>query len=183
MNLLKHQNIPEGNWWDTWFLRGARACGKTYAAINFADKKMRAGLPVIWIGNSGMHNLVIDGLAGRKSDVLYHAGSKTIKHKDGGSVYLFSDRLSPDRLRGPQFGAAVWDDIECAPATAEDIYQYLRFTLRIGEKPQTMITSSNGVPSWLIHYLSTSNVAYTHGTVKDNIPNLAPSFVAAHLSI
>jgi phage terminase large subunit-like protein len=183
MNLLKHQIVPDGNWWDIWYLRGDRACGKTVAGIEYAKKEMSKGYPVIWIGAAGLREYILDDVLKDKS-LTYSRMSNIIKSPTGGSIYFFSDSTKPERLRGPQFATAIWDDVECTQEKyAREMLQPLQWSLRIGEKPRMMFTSSEDVPEWLIPHLMRNNVAYTRGSVKDNIPNLAPSFVAAHLSI
>ena len=186
MNLLKHQIIPEGDWWDIWDLNGDRASGKTVGAVNFANTYLTKGLPVLWLtSNLRMTDYLIEKF-GDVGDVTYSAPNRTLKHKSGGSI-LFVNSTSPSTLhmlRGQNFAAIIWDDVDVTTTDkllASDILQMANFGLRIGDNPRTLFTGSDTIPEWLVSHMVEKNVAYTHAKVQENLKNLAPSFVASFI--
>jgi len=97
-----------------------------------------------------------------------------IKLNNGSLIKLFSAE-DPDRLRGPQFHGA-WCD-ELAAWRYPETYEQLQFTLRLGQHPQTIITTTPQ-PKKLIRELiskTDGSVVIVRGSTFDNAKNLAPS--------
>jgi len=97
-----------------------------------------------------------------------------IKLTNGSLIKLFSAE-DPDRLRGPQFHGA-WCD-ELAAWRYPETYEQLQFTLRLGQHPQTVITTTPQ-PKKLIKEIiarSDGSVVVVRGSTFDNAANLAPS--------
>lgn len=91
---------------------------------------------------------------------------------NGSRIKLFSGDV-PDRLRGQQFHGA-WID-ELAAFTYPDAYDQLQFGLRLGDHPQTIITTTPK-PKPLIKNLlqrSDGTVMVTRGATFENAANLA----------
>lgn len=93
---------------------------------------------------------------------------------NGSRIKLFSAD-EPERLRGPQFHYA-WCD-ELAAWKYEEAFDQLQFGLRLGDKPQTVITTTPK-PKRLIRSLTKRDdgtVYVTHGSTFENKDNLAAS--------
>jgi predicted phage terminase large subunit-like protein len=97
-------------------------------------------------------------------------------------VSLFSSE-EPERLRGPQHGAA-WVDELCAWNNLQDTWDMLQFGLRLGQRPRIAVTTTPK-PSKLLKELISregEDVAITRGSTYDNRANLAPSFFSQIVS-
>jgi len=92
---------------------------------------------------------------------------------NGAVGYTFSAD-EPDRLRGPQHDAA-WCD-ELAAWRKPETWDMLQFGLRLGDNPQTLITTTPR-PTKLIKTLIADSCVVTRGSTFDNAANLAPGFL------
>lgn len=104
----------------------------------------------------------------------YNRSTGDIKLTNGSRIKLFS-AAEPDRLRGPQHHGA-WCD-ELAAWQYPEAYDQLQFGLRLGNHPQTIITTTPR-PTQLIRQLvskSDGSVKVIRGSTFDNAANLAPS--------
>ena len=91
---------------------------------------------------------------------------------------MFSSE-EPDRLRGPQHGAA-WCDELCSWRNVRDTWDNLQFGLRLGKQPRQVITTTPK-PIKLLKELvkrDGQDVIVTRGQTSDNAANLAPSFLS-----
>jgi len=95
--------------------------------------------------------------------------------ENGAKVEFFSAE-DPERLRGPQFHAA-WADEVAAWRNQQDVWDMLQFTLRLGRKPQVMVTTTPKPTKLMRHLLSNERSHVTHGSTFDNAANLATPFL------
>jgi phage terminase large subunit-like protein len=94
-----------------------------------------------------------------------------------GSLIKLISAEEPDRLRGPQFHGA-WCD-ELAAWNYPETWEQLQFTLRLGDHPQTIVTTTPR-PTKIIKELVANKDGLTQivrGSTFDNAKNLAPSFL------
>ena len=89
----------------------------------------------------------------------------------------------PDRLRGPQHGAA-WCDELAAWRNLDATWSMLQFGMRLGSNPQTLITTTPKPVKLLKEFISRDgqDVRVTRGSTFDNRDNLAPSFFRKSLA-
>lgn len=118
-------------------------------------------------GESGLVNIL------RRYGVLkhYNRSMGEMKLTNGSLIKMFSAD-EPDRLRGPQFHGA-WCD-ELAAWRYPETYEQLQFTLRLGDNPQTIITTTPQ-PKKLIKELVANErgtVRVVRGSTFDNAANL-----------
>ena len=105
----------------------------------------------------------------------YNSSASEIRLYNGSIIMGFS-ATEPDRLRGPQFHRA-WCD-ELAAWRYPDAFDQLMFALRLGEKPQCIITTTPK-PTPLIRMLMARNdTIITTGSTFENEANLAASTLA-----
>lgn len=105
----------------------------------------------------------------------YNSSASEIRLYNGSIIMGFS-ATEPDRLRGPQFHRA-WCD-ELAAWRYPDAFDQLMFALRLGEKPQCIITTTPK-PTPLIRMLMARNdTIITRGSTFENEANLAASTLA-----
>ena len=87
---------------------------------------------------------------------------------------MFSSE-EPERLRGPQFGAA-WCDELAAWRHVDATWSMLQFGLRLGKKPRQVVTTTPRPIKLLKILIENPDTVLTRGTTYDNRDNLASSF-------
>ena len=95
-----------------------------------------------------------------------------IRLYNGSKIYGFSAQ-DPDRLRGPQFHRA-WCD-ELASWQYPETFDQLMFGLRLGQKPQCVITTTPKPTTLIKDLIKRKNIIITRGSTFENKDNLAPS--------
>lgn len=90
--------------------------------------------------------------------------------KNGSIIQTFSAD-TPDSLRGPQFHYA-WCD-ELAAWANEDTWNQLQFGLRLGEHPQTVITTTPRPTKLIKTLIKRDTTSITRGSTFDNAENLS----------
>jgi phage terminase large subunit-like protein len=100
----------------------------------------------------------------------YEPSKRRLTWPNGGQALLFN-ASEPDQLRGPQHEAA-WCDELAKWRYAQDTWDMLQFGLRLGERPQQVITTTPR-PIKLMKDLIKQNDAITRGSTLDNSRNLA----------
>lgn len=184
--LARPEQLPTtDNDWSVWLYLAGRGAGKTRTAAEWIVWQALTQNWTRWAVIAPTFGDVRDTCAEGESGLIpilhqygaleyYNRSTGDIKLTNGSRIKLFSAD-EPDRLRGPQHHGA-WCD-ELAAWRYPDTYDQLQFGLRLGERPQTIITTTPR-PVPLIRQL----VAKEDGTVKvirgstfDNAANLAPS--------
>ena len=102
----------------------------------------------------------------------YNSSSAEIRLYNGSKILGFS-ATEPDRLRGPQFHRA-WCD-ELASWQYPDTFDQLMFGLRLGNRPQCVVTTTPKPIPLIQTLLKRKNIVLTKGNTFDNSANLAPS--------
>lgn len=97
-------------------------------------------------------------------------GIITLKNK---SVIQTFSADTPDSLRGPQFHYA-WTD-ELAAWQYEDTWNQLQFGMRLGEHPQSVITTTPRPTKLIKDLIKRDTTIITRGSTFDNADNLSPT--------
>ena len=105
----------------------------------------------------------------------YNSSSAEIRLYNGSKIMGFS-ATEPDRLRGPQFHRAWCDELAVWQYT--DTFDQLMFGLRLGKKPQCIITTTPKPTPLIKSLVKRNNIVITRGSTFDNAENLAPSALA-----
>ena len=101
--------------------------------------------------------------------------SEGILRLPNGSLIIGYSADKPDRLRGPQHHGA-WAE-ELAAWRYADAWAQLRFGLRLGDRPRTVVTTTPR-PTPLIRNLHAHPRSHvTTGSTFDNAPNLADDYL------
>jgi len=181
----ENQLPPEGNWL-TWLIMSGRGWGKTrtgaewiahnaitqdrtrwaVVAPTFADARDTCAE-----GESGLINI----LNRYKALANWNRSIGEILLTNGSRIKLFSAE-EPDRLRGPQHHGA-WCD-ELAAWIRPEAYDQLQFGLRLGERPQTVITTTPKPVPLLKNLLKRDSAVVTRGSTYENRANLAETALA-----
>ena len=127
-------------------------------------------------GNSGLLSVIPRECLLKSSDQKGYSSSVSELRLYNGSKITGFAAQEPDRLRGPQFHRAWCDEV--ASWRYPEAFDQLMFGLRLGKKPQCVITTTPK-PTKLIKSLMEREDCYlTRGNTFENEANLAESALA-----
>ena len=127
-------------------------------------------------GNSGLLSVIPKECLLKSSDQKGYSSSVSELRLYNGSKITGFAAQEPDRLRGPQFHRAWCDEV--ASWRYPEAFDQLMFGLRLGKKPQCVITTTPK-PTKLIKSLMEREDCYlTRGNTFENEANLAESALA-----
>lgn len=170
---------------DVWLYLAGRGAGKTRAAAEWlaeqARRHPRTRWAIVAATYADARDTCVEGdsglLAALAGDVdVWNRSLGELVLRNGSRVKLFSAD-EPDRLRGPQHHGA-WCD-ELAAWRHAETWDQLQFGLRLGARPQTVITTTPK-PTPLLRDLvkraeAGDGVVVRRGSTFDNAANLAPA--------
>jgi phage terminase large subunit-like protein len=90
-------------------------------------------------------------------------------------IKLYSGE-EPDRLRGPNFHGGWFDEL--AAFNKPDAWDQYKFALRLGQHPQTIITTTPRPTKLIKSLIEQEKTLVVRGSTFDNAENLAPSALA-----
>jgi len=187
---FEHQLPPAGDW-KNWVIMGGRGAGKTRAGSEWVRSIVEGPRPldpgrckrVALVGETidQVREVMVFGESGimactppdRRPD--WQSTRKTLVWPNGAEAQLFSAH-NPEALRGPQFDAA-WVDELAKWKKAQDTWDMLNFTLRLGEHPQVCITTTPRNVSVLKDILALNTTVVTQAPTEANRAYLAKSFL------
>ena len=187
---LPHQRAPEGDW-ATWVIMGGRGAGKTRAGAEWVRGLVEGATPtepgmcrrVALIGDTvdQVREVMIFGDSGivacsppdRKP--VWNSTRKSLIWPNGAEAMVVSAQ-NPESLRGPQFDAA-WLDELAKWKKARDVWDMLQFTLRIGDAPRSMVTTTPRSQRLLQEILEANDTVVTSAPTEANRANLADVYV------
>ena len=130
-------------------------------------------------GESGLLSVCSPSDATDKGEPLgvpiYEPSKRRITWQNGAQAALFSAE-EPERLRGPQHDA-LWADELAAWARMQETWDMAQFGLRLGERPQAMVTTTPKPLKLLKQLIADETSVVTRGSTFENSANLAPSFL------
>lgn len=175
------QYRAEGNW-KLWIIDAGRGFGKTRAGAEWVKENAlvrgieRQALVAPTYGD--LEKVMIEGESGILAvcpGAVFKKSRATVTFPNGNIAEGYTAE-KPNRLRGPQFGAA-WCDEVSSWTYDQDSWDNLEFGLRLGVNPQCMITSTPK-PRPLYKALLKLADRISRGSTFENQGNLAPSFIA-----
>lgn len=97
---------------------------------------------------------------------------------ENGSIIQGFSAAEPNRLRGPQFHFAICDEA-AAWEKGVEAFDMLSMTMRLGDKPQVIVTTTPRPVPLIRNLLSRAgnDVAVVRGSTYENEANLAPGFI------
>lgn len=176
--------------WVYWLVKAGRGYGKTRVGSETVRIWVKDAPIVNLIGATAddARDIMIEGPAGilaicpKDERPKYEPSNRRLRWPNG-AVSLIFTADEPDRLRGKQH-AKLWGD-EIAAWRYAEAWDQAKFGLRIGDKPQAILTSTPR-PTKLIKDLINERdlqgrpiTVVTHGTTRENEHNLAPAFLSA----
>jgi phage terminase large subunit-like protein len=187
---LPHQLPPEGAW-KSWVIMGGRGAGKTRAGAEWVRRQVEGPLPgepgracnVALVGETvdQVRDVMIFGdsgiLACSPPDrrPKWEASQERLVWENGAVAKVYSAH-NPEKLRGPQFDAAWVDELAKWP-NAQNTWDMLQFSLRLGEHPQQVVTTTPKNVEVLKAVLKNPSTVSTHAPTQANRANLAASFL------
>jgi phage terminase large subunit-like protein len=193
------QIAPPGDW-DNWLILAGRGFGKTRTGAEWVRANMCGDTPLT--GGRWRHVALIAETAADARDVMVGDGrmlsdstagsgilqihptdfrptyepSKRRLTWPNGAIATLYNAVEPDQLRGPQHDAA-WCDELAKWRYAQDTWDQLQFGLRLGDNPQTCITTTPRPILLLKNIIKDAGTVVTRGSTLNNAANLAAKFL------
>jgi phage terminase large subunit-like protein len=184
--------LPPPGDWRQWLLIGGRGSGKTRAGAEWVTA-LAAGRPPFAARPHGRIALIAETL-GDAREVMVEGESglmrvargarpvlevtrRRLVFANGAVAQIFSSE-DPDALRGYQFDAA-WGDELAKWVHGEACFDNLQFSLRLGERPRALFTTTPRPIPLLKRLVADAGTATTHMPTAENAVHLAPGFLAA----
>jgi phage terminase large subunit-like protein len=188
---MEHQLPPEGDW-KSWVILGGRGAGKTRAGAEWVRNQVEGARPmdqgrarrVALVGETieQVREVMVFGdsgiLACSPPDRMpkWEATRRRLVWANGAIAQAYSAH-DPDRLRGPQFDAA-WVDELAKWKKGRETWDMLQFGLRLGDRPQQVVTTTPQNVAVLKEILGSSSTVVTSAATSANRAFLAASFLA-----
>ena len=178
------QVAPTGDWL-TWVINAGRGFGKTRAGAEWVREQVDAGRQRIALIGETYKDLVevmCFGDSGLASVFPPHQRPKIVANPNvqvtfhTGAIALGYNATQPAQLRGPQFDCA-WCDELAKWKRARDTWDMLQFGLRLGDRPQALVTTTPRPIPVLKEIMARRTTVVTRGSTFDNAANLAESFI------
>ena len=175
------QIAPPGAWF-VWLVLAGRGFGKTRIGAEWVrEKKKTVGrIALVAPTSADVRDTLIEGESGIMAcstpwdRPVYQPSKRKLTWANGAVAYCFSAE-EPERLRGPQHGAA-WCDELAAWTYLEETWDNLLLGLRLGERPRVCATTTPKPRAMLRKLVKETTTEVTRGSTFDNLENLAPTF-------
>ncbi|MFS4439070.1 DNA-packaging protein [Paracoccaceae bacterium GXU_MW_L88] len=185
-----HQRPPGGDW-NVWVILGGRGAGKTRAGAEWVRAQVEGPGPrdpglcrrVALVGETleQAREVMVLGESGilacsppdRRPE--WQSVRRRLVWPNGAVAEIYS-ASDPERLRGPQFDAA-WADELAKWKRAEEAWDMLQFTLRLGSRPRQVVTTTPRNQALLRSLLEARDTVVTQAPTSANRVNLAPAFL------
>lgn len=174
------QMLPDGDW-TFWLILAGRGFGKTRTGAETVRHWARSFRFINLIGATAddARDIMIEGESGilaicpRDERPTYFKGDRKLVWPSGSTSLIFTAD-EPERLRGKQH-EKIWAD-EMAAWRYPEAWDQAMFGLRLGDKPQAVITTTPRPTQAVKALLHDPHTHVTRGRTYDNRENLAPEF-------
>lgn len=194
-DLHAYQRTPDGDW-TIWAIIAGRGAGKTFTGSEWILDRIERGqckrVALVAATGADARDIMVEGPSGivtrartRGIPVEYQPSRRRVAFPTLDAYAFTYSAEEPERLRGPEHEAAWCDELAAWDRNrAVDAWSNLQFGMRIGQHPQTIVTTTPK-PVALVRELmkraqddDDGAVVMTRGRMVDNRANLAPSAVA-----
>ena len=176
------QMTPQADW-SNWLILAGRGWGKTRTGAEQVRKWVNEGVRRIALvaetpadardtmiqGESGILNVFPED-----SRPIYEPSKRRLVFSTGATATIYSG-ANPDQLRGPQHEKA-WCDELASWNYAEETWDNLMMGMRLGNNPQTVITTTPRPIKIIKNLIEDDNTHITKGSTFDNKSNLPDAF-------
>ena len=167
--------------WSIWLIKAGRGWGKTRVGAEWVRHMKDSVGRIALIGPTAadVRDVMVDGDSGiipispPWDKPEYQPSKRRVVWQNGSVAYMYSAD-EPERLRGPQHGAA-WCD-EAGSWRYPDTWDMMMFGLRLGKNPKVAVTTTPRPTPLLRQIEKSTGVVITRGTTYENRANLAASF-------
>lgn len=176
--------LPPQSDWATWMVMTGRGFGKTRLAAEdtwwYAINNPGCYIGIIAPTFDDIRQTCIEGESGllrccpEKLVANYNRSLFTIDFINGSHIRGFSSQ-KPDRLRGPQHHR-VWCEELAAWENPQDVWDMMKFGLRLGKDPQKVITTTPKPIPLIRDIVEDPSTVFTRGSTYDNKDNLPKKF-------
>ena len=185
-----HQKEPPGNW-STWVILGGRGAGKTRAGSEWVRARAEGATPlapgkcrrIALVGETldQVRSVMIEGDSGILESSPPDRRPKLVISQNkliwpNGAEATLASATNYEALRGPQFDAA-WSDELAKWRYAREAWEMLQFTLRLGDDPRQLVTTTPRDVAVLREVLEEPGTVVGRAGTSANRANLAPGFV------
>ena len=182
--LARPEQLPPDGVWSSWLFVAGRGAGKTRTAAEWVASQATSSkcrIAVVGPTFADARDVCVEGDSGllgvlQRYRVVdsWNRSQGQLRLTNGSLVRCFSGE-EPERLRGPQHHFAWIDELAAMPRQRE-IWDQLRFGLRLGSKPRVVVTTTPRPTALMRELLSRDDgsVAVSRGSTFDNKANLAP---------
>lgn len=181
----RQSQLPPKIEWDTWLILAGRGFGKTRAGAGWvhqvAGEVPGARIALLGATAADTRSVMVEGESGLLAKAPAGAGLafepslRKLSWANGSTAGLYS-ASEPEALRGPQFHFA-WGDEIARWADGGTTLANLRLAMRLGSRPQLLLTTTPRPLAWLKNLTSDPSVVVTRGSTRDNGGNLPPAYL------
>ncbi|MEN2747604.1 terminase family protein [Sphingomonas sp. T9W2] len=178
------QTIADNDW-TVWLIQAGRGFGKTHAGAEWvcgqAADQRDLRIALVGATRRDVEQVMIRGPAGvlaigrHFGPVTYRPSRGVVEFGSGARAYIYAAE-SAESLRGPEHHIA-WCDELAKWRNADATWDNLMMGMRLGERPQTLVTTTPRVVPLLRRIRAMDGVRITGGRTYDNM-HLPQSYVA-----
>ena len=182
----RDDQLPPDGAWVIWLILAGRGWGKTRTGAEWIQAEAQSGrrhqLALIGPSAADIRDIMIEGESGILQIAPpwckpeYKPSLRKLAWPNGAEAITYSAE-DPDQLRGPNIDGA-WCDELAAWKYAADAWDMLMFTLRSGQDPRAVVTTTPRPTKIIRELVAASTTHVTRGRTYDNAANLAPSFLS-----
>ncbi len=182
------QRPPDGKGWRTWLMMAGRGFGKTRAGAEWittlaSHRSRRFRIALVGATEADVRKVMVEGESGLLAVGRYHRciprwepSLGRLRWPGGSEAQVFSG-AEPDGLRGPAHHFA-WCDELAKWAYADETWDNLQMTLRCGERPRALVTTTPRPIPILKRIQADPRTVESGGATGDN-SHLSEAFVTA----
>lgn len=167
--------------WNTWLALAGRGFGKTRLAAEWlawqAIMNRNTRWAIVAPTFADARDTCAEGVSGIVTVLREYGVLKDYNRSIGEIVLTNKSRIKlysgeePNRLRGPQFHGGWFDEL--AAFKYEDAWHQYQFALRLGEHPQTIVTTTPRPTKLIKGLVARDSVQVVRGSTFENADNLA----------
>ncbi len=179
--------LPGHDDWSLWLIRAGRGFGKTRAGAEwvqaYARANVKARIALVGATVDDVRQVMIEGPAGllatawHGEPIRWRRDAGEVTFASGARAFVYSAG-APDKLRGPQHGAA-WCDELAKWRHGVATWDNLMLGLREGTRPQVVVTTTPQPTVLMRRVMTAKGAVETRGRTFDN-PHLAPAVRATY---
>ena len=175
---------PDWDWY-VWLLLSGRGGGKTRTGAELVVKWAKEGFsPIALVGKTkaDVRDTMVEVGESAILNICppwfrpkYEPSKRRLTFPNGVLAIIYSGE-EPDELRGPQ-NQKAWVDELSKFKYPKDTWDNLMFGLRVGSKPQAIVTTTPRPIKLIKELVADERTAVTLGHTLENKDNLAPDFL------